>query len=189
MALVSFFRRGRSPVHPATDRRANTHNCGDGTLAPRSSKCLLSRSLLSIANIASYHSKQHNAYMTALPASVATTIPVSSLEHPLKISGELILRVLGNAGEHLVSGRTVKLIGRRLIAQVWESLEPETCIRIDCVDAFVLGETLGCWREGGATFVAVELHQALTGLERLAKLEGESWEQPRRLEVQMRRSA
>ncbi len=127
--------------------------------------------------------------MAALTTSVATTIPVNSLEHPLEIAEELTLRVLGSAGEHLVSGRTVKLVGRRLIAQVWESLEPERCIRIDCVDAFLLGETLGCWREGSAIFVAVELHQALTGLERLAKLGGESWEQPRRLEVQMRRSA
>jgi hypothetical protein len=143
---------------------------------------------LSIVNIASYHSTQHNAYMAALIAPVKTTIPVNSLEHPLEIGEELTLRVLGNAGEHLVCGRTVKLIGRRLIAEVRESLAPETCIRIDCVDAFVLGETLGCWREGGAIFVAVELHQALTGLERLAKLGGDSWERPR-LEVQMRRSA
>jgi hypothetical protein len=127
--------------------------------------------------------------MAALTTSVATTIPVNSLEHPLEIGEELTLRVLGNTGEHLVSGRTVKLVGRKLIAQVGESLEPETCIRIDCDDAFLLGETLGCWREGGATFIAVELRQALTGLERLAKLGGESWEQPRRLEVQMRRSA
>jgi hypothetical protein len=127
--------------------------------------------------------------MAALTTSVATTIPVNSLEHPLEIGEELTLRVLGNAGERLVSGRTVKLVGRRLIAQVWESLEPETCIRIDCVDAFLLGETLGCWREGAAMFIAVELHQALTGLERLAKLGGESWGQPRRLEVPMRRSA
>ena len=70
----------------------------------------------------------------------------------------------------LLSGRVVQLVGRRLIAEVSEHLKPGACLRIDCEDALVLGEILGCWREKSATFAvvetfaAVELLQALTGL-------------------------
>jgi hypothetical protein len=63
-----------------------------------------------------------------------------------------------------------RLVGRTLIAQVSEYLKLETCVRIDCDDAFLLGEILDCWREGPATFAAIQLLQALTGLEELARL-------------------
>ena len=49
-------------------------------------------------------------------------------------------------------------------------MKPGTCVRIDCNAAFLHGEILGCWREGPATFAAVPLLAALTGLEELAGL-------------------
>ena len=80
--------------------------------------------------------------------------------------------VLGDR-EHLVQARALKLIGRRLIAQVSEYLNAEDCVQIGCEDAFLLGEVLGSWREGDATFVAIELQQALTRLSQLAEWVGE----------------
>ncbi|MEI9973756.1 MAG: hypothetical protein WDO73_17910 [Ignavibacteriota bacterium] len=49
-------------------------------------------------------------------------------------------------------------------------IQPDTCVRIECRDGLLLGETQACWREGATTFAAVELLQALTGLQELAKL-------------------
>ena len=51
------------------------------------------------------------------------------------------------------------------------------CVRIDCKDAFVLGEILGCWREQSATIAVVKLIQELSGLGKLA----EACEEPRAL--------
>jgi hypothetical protein len=71
----------------------------------------------------------------------------------------------------------MQLMGQRLFAQVSEHLKPTTCVRIDCKDAFVLGEVLGCWREQSATIAVVKLLQELSGLEELAQASG----QPRAL--------
>jgi hypothetical protein len=114
--------------------------------------------------------------MVAFASSTPAAIAVNSLDHPLEIKEEFTLRVVDEAGEHLISGRPVKLVGRRLIAQVSERLQPDMCVRIDCDDAFLHGETLGCWVERGSTFVAVELHQALTRLTELARLRRQSWD-------------
>jgi hypothetical protein len=71
--------------------------------------------------------------------------------------------VLDEGGERPPTGRVVQLVGGRLIAQVSQNLKPNTCVRIDCEDALLLGEVLGWWREGVASFVAVKLMQMLTG--------------------------
>lgn len=126
--------------------------------------------------------------MVAFASSTPAAIPVNSLDHPLEIKEEFTLRVLDEAGEHTVSGRPVKLVGRRLIAQVSERLEPDTCVRIDCDDAFLHGETLGCWVERGSTFAAVELHQALTRLTELARLRRQSWD-PESVLIRRRRQS
>ena len=107
--------------------------------------------------------------------------PDNSLAHAVEIEEEFAFRVLDEACGHLASGRVARLVGRRLIAQVSEYLKPDTCVRIDCDDAFLLGEILGCWREGPATFAAMELLQALTGLEELARLREEHWDSPQPL--------
>ena len=42
-------------------------------------------------------------------------------------------------------------------------LAQDTGVRIDCDDSLLLGYVLGCWRETSATFIAIELEQALCG--------------------------
>ena len=102
--------------------------------------------------------------MAAFATPAPTVIAVESLERPLEIEEVFILNVLGETGDHLVSGRAMKLIGRRLIAQVSEWLQPGSGIRIDCDDAFMLGEVLGSWREEDAIFAALDLQQGVTRL-------------------------
>jgi hypothetical protein len=101
----------------------------------------------------------------------------SSPAYVVDIKEKFAFRVLDNDGDHLASGRVTHLAGERLIAQVSEYLKPNTCIRIDCDDAFLLGESLDCWREGLTTFAAVKLLQSLTGLEQLASRD-EYWDSP-----------
>lgn len=113
--------------------------------------------------------------MVTLPQPAQTFVAVNSLDQPLRIAEQLPLRVLEHDSERVVSAVTIKLVGRRLIFRVSEYLAPDTCVRIDCEDAFLLGETLGSWREGTATFAAVEIRQALTGLSELAQQE-RSWD-------------
>ena len=119
--------------------------------------------------------------MAAFPTTVAGFFvrPENSLEHALEIEEEFTFRVLlDEGGGHSVSGKVAKLVGRRIIAQVSEYMKPDTCVRIDCDDAFLQGEILSCWREGPATFAAVELLEALTGLKELARLREEHWDSP-----------
>jgi hypothetical protein len=104
--------------------------------------------------------------MAALPDRVATAITLTPLRQPLEIPEKFTLTV--DTGEkHTVAGRVVKLVGRRLIAQLSEYLRTETCIRIDCDDAVLLGEVIGCLREGDATCV-IDLRHAVVGLRKLA---------------------
>jgi hypothetical protein len=114
--------------------------------------------------------------MATFPTSKATGFFLRS-ENPvadaLEIEEEFTFRVLDEGSGHLASGTVSQLVGRRLIAQVSEYVKPDACVRIDCNDAFLLGEILGCWREGPATFAAVQLLQALTGLEQLARFREE----------------
>ena len=85
----------------------------------------------------------------------------------LDIPEEFTLTVLNRPEKHSVLGKAIRLVGCRLIALTSESLNPETCIQIDCEDAFLLGEILGCWQENGVTFAAIELRQVLGGLAEL----------------------
>src|ERR1019366_158606 len=110
----------------------------------------------------------------------------SSESYVGKVKKSFAVSAREEAGGHLASGRVVHLVGRRLIARVSEYLKSDTCVRIDCVDTFLLGEILGCWREGPATFAAVELLQALTGLEELARLREKYWDSPQPLKPEVR---
>src|SRR5260370_19759475 len=115
--------------------------------------------------------------MAAFTTSRKADAPVrhgNSLALAVDIKEKFVFRVLDDHGGHLASGRVAQLAGRRLIAQVSEHLKPDTCVRIDCDDAFLLGETVGCWREGLATFAAVKLLESLTGLVELT-----GWEEYR----------
>jgi hypothetical protein len=78
------------------------------------------------------------------------------------------MRVLDEDDGHLSKGTVVQLIGGRLIAKVAEPLRPNTCVKIECDETLLFGEVLGCWREGFATFIAVQMFHGLTGLEELA---------------------
>jgi hypothetical protein len=119
--------------------------------------------------------------MAAFPISEPagfTVRPGNSLAHAAEIQEKFAFTVLDEGSGHMASGRVAHLVGRRLIAQVSEYLKPDTCVRIECEDSFLLGEILGCWREGTATFAEMELLQAVTGLEELAKLREEHWDAP-----------
>jgi len=107
----------------------------------------------------------------------------------LEIEEKFTFRVLDEGGGHLVSGTVAQLVGRRLIAQVSEYTKPDACVRIDCNDAFLLGEIIGCWREGPATFAAVELLQALTGLKELARFKEECFHSAQPVKPKLRQMA
>lgn len=114
--------------------------------------------------------------MATFPTSRATGFLLNSENpraHALEIEEEFTFKVLDEGGGRLASGTIAQLVGKRLIAQVSEYTKPDSCVQIDCNDAFLLGEIIGCWREGPAIFVAVELLQALTGLKELARYKEE----------------
>ena len=94
-----------------------------------------------------------------------------SPEHELAIDEHLTVRVLEGGGARRLSGRITELSGPRLVAQVPEYVKPETCVRIDSDDGFILGVAVGCWREGQATLVALELQQVLHGVKRRESLQ------------------
>jgi hypothetical protein len=111
-------------------------------------------------------------FITARTTDDASVIPATSLAIVANTK-KFALRVLDDhGGHHLVAGGFARLVSRRIIAQVSEVLKSNTCVQIDCDDVMLLGEILGCWREGPATFVAVELLHSITGLEELR-----SWEE------------
>ena len=69
----------------------------------------------------------------------------ASRRRAVEISEVFTLRSLDDGNGHLISGRVIhQLVGQKLIAKVSEDLKPGTCVRIDCEDAFVLGEVLAC---------------------------------------------
>ena len=83
------------------------------------------------------------------------------------------MTVLNSNDRREILARVVTLSGRKLIAQLPEHLPSHTCIRIDCSDAFLLGEVIGYWQDGSATCV-IDLQHALTGLRELASYASES---------------
>ena len=128
------------------------------------------------------------SYLPWMPAFSAKAH--ASRTRAVRISEQFTLRSLDDGGGHLASGKVIhQLVGQKLIAQVSENLKPGTCVRIDCEDAFVLGEVLACWGEHSATFAVVKVGQALTGLEELAQVFGEVRELPRPLKPELLRGA
>jgi hypothetical protein len=73
----------------------------------------------------------------------------------------------------VVDCRMQILDGRRIVATLSTPVVPDACIRIDCKDAALYGEVLGCWQEGSSIFGAIELHQAVTGLSELSAMRRE----------------
>ena len=111
--------------------------------------------------------------MATFFASVATdssVIPEHSLSYEVEIKEQFKFRVLDPGGGHLASGKAARLVSGRLIAQVSEYLRPDTCVRIDCDGALLLGEVQGCWCEGLRNFAAIELLQSLAGIGEVAGL-------------------
>src|SRR5919201_2249206 len=84
------------------------------------------------------------------------------------------MHVLGGP-EVTVSGEIEKLVSRRLIARLSAPVAQAAHVRIDCDDAYVLGELLGCWHHGGILFAAIELREQMSGLAQLAAQLDESW--------------
>lgn len=107
----------------------------------------------------------------------------------LEINEDFTFRVLDDDGGHAARGTVAKLVGRRLIARVSEFMRAETCVRIDGDDSLVLGEVMGCWREGAITFAAIELVHALNGLDELAHFQERDQKMPRPVVTEIRRRA
>lgn len=114
----------------------------------------------------------------ACSARAPKAMTIQSLDQPLEIAEDFTLRILGEESGLQVQAQAIKIVGRRLIARVGERLSTGTAVRIDCEDAFLLGEVLGCWQERGAIFIAMDLHHALTRLTELAELQNE-WREPK----------
>jgi hypothetical protein len=96
----------------------------------------------------------------------------SVISPAVALGGEFPMHTLG-AEEIAVTCQTEKVVGKRLIAKLSSSLPAGTGVRIDCDDAFIIGEVLGCWREGQTTFTAIELQHQLAGLAEFAALNEE----------------
>jgi hypothetical protein len=130
--------------------------------------------------------------MAALQTHWVTAVSVEPETLPrlgVPITEKITLKLLGDGGGHLVSGAVIQLMGQRLLVQISEHVKPATCVRIDCKDAFVLGEILGCWREQSATFAIVKLIQELSGLEELAEVCGEPMALPELLKAKVLKRA
>ena len=113
----------------------------------------------------------------ACSAQDPKALKIHSLGQPLEITEDFTLKILGENGSSPLQAQAIKIVGRRLIARVGERLSEGTALRIDCEDAFLLGEVLGCWQERGAIFVALELRHALNRLAELAEMRQE-WREP-----------
>ena len=124
--------------------------------------------------------------MATFPNPAAAAITFGSPRQLLEIPEKFTLTVLAGCEKHSVFGRVIKLVERRLIAQVSADLQADTCIRIDCDDSFVLGETLGCRQEGNEMFAAIDLQQAVTGLRQLAAYMDQPQTTTRKFEVRRR---
>jgi hypothetical protein len=84
------------------------------------------------------------------------------------------ITVLGADGNFpVVDCKMQTLAGRRVVARLSTRVFADACIRIDCKDAALYGEVLGCWQENSSIFAAIELHEAVTGLSELCALRGE----------------
>jgi len=93
---------------------------------------------------------------------------------PIGLEDFFQLTVLGTDGLFpVVDCRLQILTGRRIVARLSSPVLTDACIRIDCKDAAVYGEVLGCWQEGSSIFGAIELQQAVTGLSELSAIRRE----------------
>ena len=115
--------------------------------------------------------------------------PETRLTRGVAIREDFTLKILGDGSGRLVSGTVIQLIGQRLFAQISEHVNPATSVRIDCDDAFVLGEILGRWPEQSATVAVVKLLQELSGLEELAEVCGEPTALPEPLKAKVLKRA
>lgn len=95
-----------------------------------------------------------------------------SPKNPLELKESLAITVLDESSEFFIIAEAVKLVGRRLLARIPFPLAQHTCIRIDCDDSLILGHVLGCWHEGAASFVALEMEEVLLNVSNFARLKG-----------------
>ena len=94
---------------------------------------------------------------------------ISGDEHSsITIQDEFRMRVVGKDEFDIVCNLETRVNPTRLIVRLSEPLAGGSCVRIDCDDALVLGEVLGCWRQDQSIFGAIQLRQLLTGLAQLA---------------------
>jgi hypothetical protein len=123
---------------------------------------------LTNVNIESARHGAHHLAMAAKATMLNSRITVAADHRSVELPERFAVRVLGDS-ERRVNSKAIKIIGRRLIAQIDESVSAGEPVRIDAPDSLLLGEVLGCWHEPHATFAAIEIQQALTRLSDLAK--------------------
>jgi hypothetical protein len=87
----------------------------------------------------------------------------------ISIGTEFRLTALGEGEQESLNCRIETLVGHRLTARVPKLLGRNTCVKVDCGDAFVLGEVLDSWEDSTAIFSAIKLREALVGLQELAE--------------------
>ncbi len=111
-------------------------------------------------------SRPQNPCMSHETLSRADNGAMEKASPALNLPRQFRMRTLG--AEEIVTCQTEKVVGRRLIARVSASIPAGAGVRIDANDAFIVGEVLGCWRERGTTFTAIELQHQLAGLAEFA---------------------
>lgn len=123
---------------------------------------------LTKVNLDSLQNGPQHEGMTARAPVPQSPITLDIDHYDVALPERFTIRILGPSAR-TVDGKAVGIIGRRLIVQVAESVPAGEAVRINAPDSFLLGEVLGCWRQPGAIFAAVELQQALTRLSELAR--------------------
>ena len=76
--------------------------------------------------------------------------------HTVELPDSFIMSVLGE-DTSAISCMVMQTSGSRVIVKASKPVTPCSCVRIHYGDGFMFGETLACWREGPATFIAVQL--------------------------------
>jgi hypothetical protein len=86
---------------------------------------------------------------------------IETSREPLQLNETFSLHLLGEGKGRTISGKAVKLAGRRLIATIAETLVEGTCVSIPCRGGRLLTEIIGCWRERDTTFAAFDIVHAI----------------------------
>jgi hypothetical protein len=86
---------------------------------------------------------------------------IETNSEPLQLNENFSLHILGEGKGRTIAGKAVKLVGRRLIATIAETVVEGTCVSIPCREGRLLAEVIGCWRERQTNFAAFDMVHAM----------------------------